>query len=70
MLGGIPQMDAQNAQNDEPLEHIMAREMVDRNNEKTIILAQALPVDLPRTRTANARKGSEIAKGCSAKDTL
>ena len=46
MLGGIPQMDAQNAQNDEPLEHIMAREMVDRNNEKTIILAQALPVDL------------------------
>ena len=35
-------MDAQN----EPLEHIMAREKVYRNNEKTIILARALPVDL------------------------
>ena len=54
MIGGIPQMDAQN---DEPLEHIMAREKVDRNNEKTITLARALPVDLRRIRYSNARKG-------------
>ena len=58
------------AQNDEPLEHIMAREKVDRNNEKAITLARALPVDLRRIRYSNARKGSEIAKGCSAEDTL
>ena len=58
------------AQNDEPLEHIMAREKVDRNNEKTITLARALPVDLRRTRTAMLGRRPEIAKGCSAEDTL
>jgi len=58
----VPQMDATN---DEPLEHTMAREKADSNHSSA-----ALPVDLRRTRTAMLGRGSEIAKACSAEDTL